>query len=133
MAKAVGGLSEALGKAGKEFGDMLSASVKGQKVNGSYKAINHIGNNYLGGAEYLTRGLKDGNWNLKKTFGKFDESGNALNSAGKVLGKGESQALNYGKIAGSYIGAGVAARVVTGGGLYKDKNGNTNIAGVPFI
>lgn len=41
--------------------------------------------------------------------------------------------LNYGKIAGSYIGASAAARVVSGGGVTKDKNGNTNLIGVPFI
>lgn len=133
MAKTMGGLDDALGKVGKEFGEMLTASVKGQKVNGSYKAINHIGNNYLGGVEYLTRGFKNGDWDLMKTFGKVNDKGQALNAAGEVLKKGEKQALNYGKIAGSYIGVGVAARVVTGGGLYKDRNGNTNIAGVPFI
>lgn len=41
--------------------------------------------------------------------------------------------LNYGKIAGSYIGASAAARVVSGGGVYKDQNGNSNLIGVPFI
>lgn len=132
-AKVVGGLDEVLGKVGKEFGEMLSASVKGKKVNGTYQAINHIGNNYLGGAEYLTRGFKEGAWDLKKTFGKFDEAGKALNAAGKVLGEGEKQALNYGKIAGSYIGVSAATRIATGGGLYRDKNGNTDIIGIPFI
>lgn len=42
-------------------------------------------------------------------------------------------ALNYKAIAGSYIGGSLAARAVTGGGIYKDQNGNTNIAGLPFI
>ena len=41
--------------------------------------------------------------------------------------------LNYGKIAGSYIGASAAMRVVSGGGVTKDKNGNSNLIGVPFI
>ena len=58
MAKAVGGFGEVLSKAGKEFGDMLGASIKGQKVNGTYKAINHLGNNYMGGAEAAYRVLK---------------------------------------------------------------------------
>ena len=37
------------------------------------------------------------------------------------------------RIAGAAFGIGVAGRVVSGGGLYKDRNGNTNIPGVPFI
>ena len=41
--------------------------------------------------------------------------------------------LNYGKIAGSYIGTSAAMRVVSGGGVTKDKNGNSNLIGVPFI
>jgi hypothetical protein len=41
--------------------------------------------------------------------------------------------LNYGKIAGSYIGASTAMRVVSGGGVTKDRNGNSNLIGVPFI
>lgn len=40
---------------------------------------------------------------------------------------------DYLSIAGSFIGASAAYRVASGGGLYKDKNGNANIIGVPFI
>lgn len=36
-------------------------------------------------------------------------------------------------IAGSFIAAGAAYRVASGGGVYKDSNGNTNVAGIPFI
>lgn len=129
MAKKVNAFDEAL----KGIGDAWKKSMRGETILHSNGAINHIGKNYLGAAEYLTRGFTDGDWNLMKTFGKVNEKGQALNAAGEVLKKGEKQAINYGKIAGSYIGVGVAARVVTGGGLYKDRNGNTNIAGVPFI
>lgn len=38
-----------------------------------------------------------------------------------------------GTIAGSYMGVSTAGRIATGGGLYRDSNGNTNIIGVPFI
>ena len=40
---------------------------------------------------------------------------------------------NNKKIAGSFLGAAVAGRVLTGGGVYKDGNGNTNIVGLPFV
>ena len=31
------------------------------------------------------------------------------------------------------MGLSMAGRVVTGGGIYRDKNGNVNLPGVPFI
>lgn len=37
------------------------------------------------------------------------------------------------KIAGSYMGVSAAGRIATGGGLHKDKDGNTDIIGVPLI
>lgn len=48
--------------------------------------------------------------------------------------KGEmEEQLRVGRVAGAMFGVGVAGRVVTGGGLYRDKNGNTNLPGIPFI
>jgi hypothetical protein len=41
--------------------------------------------------------------------------------------------LNTARVAGGIATAGVAARVATGGGLYKDRYGNNNLIGVPFI
>ena len=37
------------------------------------------------------------------------------------------------KVAGTYVAASVAGRVATGGGLYRDKDGNVNLPGIPFI
>ena len=37
------------------------------------------------------------------------------------------------RVAGAAIGASVAGRVVTGGGLYRDRYGRVNVPGVPFI
>ena len=41
--------------------------------------------------------------------------------------------LNYKAIAGTYVGASLAGRVATGGGLYRDSTGNVNAPGVPFV
>lgn len=41
--------------------------------------------------------------------------------------------LNTARVAGGVATAGVVARVATGGGLYKDRYGNNNLIGVPFI
>lgn len=37
------------------------------------------------------------------------------------------------KIAGSYIGVSAAGRVASGGGVYKDSSGNTDVIGIPLI
>lgn len=41
--------------------------------------------------------------------------------------------LRMDRVAGTFVGASAAARLATGGGLYKDRNGSTNIIGLPFI
>lgn len=48
-------------------------------------------------------------------------------------GNSKDNPLSVGRIAGSVIGASAATRIVTGGGVYKDKNGNTNVIGIPFV
>ncbi len=37
------------------------------------------------------------------------------------------------RVAGAFFGTTAAARIGTGGGLYKDRNGGTNIIGLPFL
>lgn len=37
------------------------------------------------------------------------------------------------KIAGGLGGLGIGYRFASGGGAYRDKNGNTDIAGIPFV
>lgn len=41
--------------------------------------------------------------------------------------------LRMDRVAGTFVAGTAAARVMTGGGLYKDKNGNPNLIGLPFI
>lgn len=114
----------------KTVGGAVASAFKGDRIHHSNAAIRGILNNSMGAGEMGYRVLKDGDGIKQaalKTFGQFDKAGNAiLNEAGK-------QKLNYGKIAGSYIGTAAALRVASGGGAYKDKNGNTNLIGVPFV
>lgn len=100
----------------------------------SNEAINKIGSNMGGAFEVGAKMLGKDKMGLQEAaLRTFAKNGDELfDSAGKRL-KDVPAELNYGKIAGSYIGASAAARVVTGGGLTRDKNGNTNIIGVPFI
>ena len=53
-------------------------------------------------------------------------------AAGSVYKNAEGQ-LNWGNIAGSYIGASAVYRGLSGGGAYRDASGNTNLIGVPFV
>lgn len=74
---------------------------------------------------------------VKDLVGK--EGSHAFKTAGEKAGyyaldeAGKLAKLNYGKIAGAYIGVSAGARIASGGGLYKDRNGNTNLMGLPII
>lgn len=60
--------------------------------------------------------------------------GEAAKKAGyKYINEAGKEAYNYKKIAGGYLSASSTARIATGGGLYKDRAGNTNVIGIPFI
>ena len=101
-----------LGKAFKDAGTILNSN----------KAINSINDFFLGGFKDIHSNMKLNNDTLvdavKKVYSK-----NADGTGG----------LAYGKIAGSYLTAAAGYRVATGGGVYKDGNGNTNLIGVPFV
>lgn len=58
--------------------------------------------------------------------------GENLGSVAKEIYK-QGDNWNYGRIAGSYVAASSTARVVSGGGLTKDRNGNNDIIGIPGI
>ena len=88
----------------------------------SNKAINPIGN-FTGTLEAAG-----------KFFAGNEGLGEALKSTfANVNKEGKVESWKHGKIAGSYLGAAAAGRVLTGGGVYKDGNGNTNLVGVPFV
>ena len=110
----------------KETWQLIKDSYKGVKRNGSNKAINAIANNGFGGVEAIGRMLSGEGigQSVVRTFGK------------DVTQEGEKFVANgwdAGKIAGSYMGVAAAGRVLTGGGLYKDGNGSTNLVGIPFV
>lgn len=66
------------------------------------------------------------------TAGLLDKKG--FEGAAKAAGYlSEEGTANIAKIAGGYLGVSASARILTGGGLYRDKNGNANLIGVPFV
>ena len=101
--------------------------VNGVQWNGdailrSNTPINKIGKFIMGEADTGVRGTLN-------ALSKGNGFGDAVKSA-YTKSNGD---LNYKAIAGTYIGASLAGRVATGGGLYRDSTGNVNVPGVPFI
>lgn len=106
-------------------------SFKGEPILHSNKAINTIGKFMMGetntGIRGTLRGLSHG-----------QDLGTAVKSAythrtKDAKGVLQPRSINWGAVAGTYVGASVAGRVITGGGLYRDSTGNVNIPGIPFI
>lgn len=79
---------------------------------------NKAGDFFAGGARDTVASMKNGK--------SFTEALTAAHT-------GADGKIRYDRVAGSFMTASAAARVATGGGLYKDRNGSTNIIGVPFI
>lgn len=80
--------------------------------------------NFVGG------GIRDTYLNMNKKDMKFKD---AIKSAHYVSDGKNGKRLSKTKVAGTFIGASAAGRIATGGGVMKDKNGNTNVIGIPFI
>ena len=81
------------------------------------------------GQRFLTGGFLGG---IPRTFANMRQGMGAMDAL-NVAHRGAEGGLAWGSIAGSYLTAATAGRIATGGGLYKDRHGRTNIVGVPFI
>ena len=99
---------------------MIDAGFRSTKQTAGHKV-----GNFLGG------GIRDTYKNMNGT----GPSGKKMNfgAAIKDAHKGADGKLSTTKMAGTFIGASAVGRVATGGGITKDKNGNTNLIGIPFI
>jgi hypothetical protein len=87
-----------------------------QAINGAY--------------DFLSKGTKAS----YKAYGAGAKKGvGGVMDAIKAGHTNEAGGLALGAVAGSYMAASGAARLVGGGGLYKDRSGNTDLIGVPFI
>lgn len=134
----------AANKLGKSVDEVSEAMAKGQKVTlgkgnvnlSNKKAIvskgtkptigNIMGDAAIGGYRDTYRGAQAA---LKGGAGYKDAV-----KAGLSQGfKNADGTVNAGRVAGAVVTAGVVGRVASGGGLYKDRYGNTNLIGVPFI
>lgn len=105
---------------------IVNAAKGGIKSNKAINPLNKGFGNFTGGVEGVGR-LLNGEG--------FSEAARNTFAASKkeVNGKQVVDKWNNKKIAGSVLGAAAIGRVASGGGAYKDGNGNTNLIGVPFV
>lgn len=93
-----------------------STTASGPEAEGfDFKAW---GSNVFGGIGDSYKGLRDGGpfWDTIKAAHTNDDN-----------------SLRWGRIAGSYMAGSAALRVISGGGLTRDRNGNPDFPGIPFI
>ena len=105
---------------------MASIGMFSQAINST-----DVGKFLFGGLSDMAHHVSSNHWNtslkdaLHKGFGGTKGEMLSFDLGGKTWsGK---------KIAGGLAGLGIGYRFVSGGGAYRDKNGDTDIAGIPFI
>ncbi len=69
---------------------------------------------------------------IKDTYKGFQETGDFMGSMKNAFSNADGT-LNAARIGGAAMTTMAAGRVLTGGGIYKDRYGNNNLIGVPFL
>lgn len=98
--------------------DVNDINRPGEDIGFDYK---NFGNKAF---NFFTGGIQDTYQNVRNGQGIFEAIGNAHMKDGKV---------DLAKAAGTFMTVSAAGRIASGGGLYKDRYGNPNLIGVPFI
>ena len=115
--------SEAINKIGSGIGRILDQNMVDPLSRGYGYATSNAADRSIMGMFDQMFGADASNM-LSYTFG------GKKNAAGVMEGQ---HTWNMGKVAGTVGGAALGYRFLSGGGVYRDKNGNTDIAGVPFV
>lgn len=99
------------------------------------KAINPV--EAIRDADNIGKGLRNFYGESAPHWYTFATKRKELNEAGKETGKMLTTHWNVGKMAGTAFGSyallNSTYRFLSGGGIYKDSDGNTDIVGIPFI
>lgn len=101
--------------------NVRNITVNTAGANNTFAA--QTGDFFGGGIRETVKGYKNNGGDL---WGAFKKAHTKLDANGKEV-------IDLKRAAGTYMTASIAGRVVTGGGLYKDRNGNTNLPGIPFL
>ena len=95
-----------------------SDKAKG-RINRAFENVpESVRDTFIGGISDSYKGIQDGQ-------GIFEAISNAH--------KNDDGSINWRRAAGTFMTASAAARIASGGGAYKDRYGNPNLIGVPFI
>ena len=90
-----------------------------ERINRAFEKVpESVKDTFIGGISDSYKSIQDGQ-------GIFEAIGNAH--------KNDDGSINWRRAAGTFMTASAAARVASGGGAYKDRYGNPNLIGVPFI
>ena len=85
----------------------------------AWSSIKDFGNEYMiGGIRDTITGMQSGKGFQDAIKGAFTDADNNI---------------RWGRVAGTYVTASAGLRLLSGGGLTRDRNGNPNMIGVPFI
>lgn len=57
----------------------------------------------------------------------------SVKSAFNSVYKTSAGNVNWGNVAGTAIGASAAARIASGGGIYRNSRGEVDLIGIPFV
>lgn len=111
---------------GGNSGNNGGGRSKGNRMKGNTRThsdrINEFGNQ---AKDFFFGGTIDSYNNYQSGMGIMESIAKAHQN--------EDGSVNMMKAAGTFMTASAAARVASGGGLYKDRYGNPNLIGVPFI
>lgn len=89
---------------------------------------------WLRGIDYLSETATSGEARSgrKMVERMFGDDGKGVTKF--TIGEGDKQmTLNGARIGAGMASLGIGYRALSGGGLYRDKDGNTDIAGIPFV
>ena len=85
----------------------------------AWSSIKDFSNEYLfGGIRDTYKGLQSGKGFQEAVKGAFTDADNNI---------------RWGRVAGTYATASAGFRLLSGGGLTRDRNGNPNVIGIPFV
>lgn len=101
-------------------------NVTEKLVNRRSSQIGHMGSAFVKSAPM--RGIAGSAQNYMQTPKAQRSVINSIKAGHMTNGN-----LDMKKVAGTAATIGVAGRVATGGGLYRDRYGNVNVPGLPFI
>ena len=120
------------------FGKQLAAWIGGEAWSNSIKSGEAIKKIEMPRQDNMFSAIPEAVFNSRKNAAlRADnpdlERLSAWDSFTNAHKKANGEGYDYAKIAGSTMVAGVGYRALSGGGVYRDSNGNTDVAGIPFV